>query len=327
MKVAVLGCGRIGVRRAVRLPDEHKVVVVGDAIEERARSLASSCPGAFHTKDWKEAANNSEADIAIVATTHESLAQVTLVCLESGKHVLVEKPAARRAAELEPVLAAAKRLGRKVRVGFNHRYHPAVRKAKHLADEGAVGELMFVRGRYGHGGRPGYEKEWRADPVAGGGGELLDQGIHLIDLSRWFLGEFSKINGQVQTYFWDMPVEDNAFLCLTNEKQQTAWLHASWTEWKNMFSLEIYGRGGKLQVDGLGGSYGVEQLTYHKMPPQMGPPETTVWQFPEEDSSWDKEFQEFVEDIELDREPSVNLMDAIQALKIVESIYDKEKSK
>src|SRR6185295_2401631 len=159
-------------------------------------------------------------------------------------------------------------------VGFNHRFHPALQKAREIVDTGALGPLMFIRGRYGHGGRTGYDREWRADPAISGGGELIDQGVHLIDLARWFLGEFPVVEGHAGTYFWDMAVDDNAFLSLRTKANQTAWLQASCTEWKNMFSFEIYGRDGKLQVDGLGGSYGVERLSYYKMLPKMGPPET-----------------------------------------------------
>ena len=99
-------------------------------------------------------------------------------------------------------------------IGFNHRYHRAFRKAREIFDSGALGEMMFVRGRYGHGGRPGYDKEWRAVPELSGGGELIDQGMHLIDLARWFLGDFEKVQGHIATYFWNMPVEDNGFLLL-----------------------------------------------------------------------------------------------------------------
>ena len=99
------------------------------------------------------------------------------------------KPAGRRAAELDPVIEAARRNGVLVRVGFNHRYHPALLQARRLIEEGELGELMFLRGRYGHGGRVGYDREWRADPELSGGGELIDQGVHLIDLARWFAGD------------------------------------------------------------------------------------------------------------------------------------------
>jgi predicted dehydrogenase len=180
---------------------------------------------------------------------------------------------------------------------------------------------MFLRGRYGHGGRIGYDKEWRADPGLSGGGELIDQGVHLIDLSRWFLGELATVQGFAHTYFWEMPVDDNAFLLLRTARDQAAFLHVSCTEWKNLFSFEIYGRSGKLHVEGLGGSYGVERLTHYAMRPEMGPPDTTIWEYPRGDQSWALEFAEFLEDIRLDRTPSAGVADARAALAIVEETY------
>jgi len=262
-----------------------------------------------------------DIDIVIVATPNNALAEITQTALVAGKHVLVEKPAARNVAELGMVIEAAARHNRLVRVGFNHRYHPALLKARELFEAGALGEMMFVRGRYGHGGRIGYEKEWRADPDISGGGELLDQGVHLIDLSRWFLGEFVQVSGFAHTYFWDMPVDDNGFMLLRTADQKTAFLHVSCTEWKNLFSLEIYGRNAKLHIEGLGGSYGVERLSFYKMLPQMGPPETTIWEYPMGDNSWALEFEDFLEDIRLARQPSAGLPAASAALAVVETIY------
>jgi predicted dehydrogenase len=208
-----------------------------------------------------------------------------------------------------------------VRVGFNHRYHRAFRKAREILDSGALGELMFVRGRYGHGGRLGYEKEWRAIPEVSGGGEAIDQGMHLIDLSRWFLGEFSRVQGYARTFFWKMPVEDNAFFLLQTVTGQVAFLHVSWTEWKNLFSFEIYGRQGKLEISGLGGSYGIEQLNHYQMQPGMGPPDTVIYQYPMADDSWERELEEFLEDILLNRRPNPGVEDAIAALGIVGKVY------
>jgi predicted dehydrogenase len=183
---------------------------------------------------------------------------------------------------------------------------------------------MFLRARYGHGGRHGYDKEWRAIPEISGGGELIDQGVHLIDLSRMFLGDFTDVQGHAATFFWKMPVDDNAFLMLRTARGQVAWLHASATEWKNTFSMEIYGRDGKLHIDGLGGSYGTERLTFYRMLPEMGPPETTAWEFPMADDSWSVEFAEFLQDIQRNRQPDPNLRDALAALQVVNTIY-KEK--
>ena len=154
-----------------------------------------------------------------------------------------------------------------------------------------------------------------------GGGELIDQGVHLIDLARWFLGEFPRVEGFAATYFWNMPVDDNAFLMLRTASSAVAFLHVSCTEWKNLFSLEIYGRDGKLAVDGLGGSYGVERLALYRMLPQMGPPDTTTWEFPQPDESWAAEFAEFIDDIRQDRSPAPGLDDAKATLAIVEHVY------
>jgi predicted dehydrogenase len=257
----------------------------------------------------------------VVSTINDALAPVTLAAVRAGKHVLVEKPAARSADELRPVAMAARAAGVTVRVGFNHRFHPALLKARELIDAGAVGPLMFVRGRYGHGGRVGYDREWRADPALAGGGELLDQGVHLIDLTRWFLGNVTDVAGVAGTFFWDMPVEDNGFVCTTHADGRIGWLHASCSEWKNLFCLEIYGRTGKLQIDGLGGSYGVERLAYYRMLPQMGPPETTIWEYPGEDTSWVAEFRDFERSTTGIGGVGATLADAIAALEVVGTVY------
>jgi predicted dehydrogenase len=320
MGVAIVGCGLIGRKRAAALAGA-KLVACSDLSADRARMLAGSAPGAAWEAEWRTAVRRGDVDIVIVATTNDALAEVSVASLAAGKHVLVEKPAARNVKELDTVIEAARRQDRRVRVGFNHRYHPALRKARELFEAGALGKLMFVRGRYGHGGRIGYEKEWRANPTRSGGGELIDQGVHLIDLARGFLGDFTEISGSAHTYYWKMPVDDNAFLLLKTPERQSAFLHVSCTEWKNLFSLEIYGRDGKLHVEGLGGSYGVERLTQYRMLPEMGPPETSAWEYPRGDDSWALEFAEFLEDIRLGREPSAGLADARAALAIVEKIY------
>lgn len=317
--VGIIGCGLIGQKRA-RALGEGRLIACADINEDRAKALAGNS-GAKVFGDWQGLLALPEVEIVVIATLHDSLAEITLAAIEAGKHVLVEKPAARNPAELEPVMAAAERRGVKVHVGFNHRYHRAFRKARELFEAGALGDLMFIRACYGHGGRIGYDKEWRAKPELSGGGELIDQGPHLIDLSRWFLGEFEEVQGFAHTYYWDMPVDDNGFMLLKTAKRQVAFLHASCTEWKNLFSMEIYGRDAKLEIYGLGGSYGVERLTYYKMLPEMGPPETTTWEFPMADDSWAVEIAEFYDDIRLNRVPSAGLKDAYEALKVVEKIY------
>ena len=318
--IGLIGCGLIGQKRANALPMADKLITCADVSMNRAEALAKAF-GAKAVTDWRAVVENPAVDVVIVATPHDTLAAITLGAVNAGKHVLVEKPAARFAWELEPVLAARDAKGVRVHVGFNHRYHRSLRKAKELVSSGALGELMFIRGRYGHGGRVGYEKEWRADPAISGGGELIDQGPHLIDLSRWFLGEFTEVQGWAETYFWKMPVDDNGFMLLKTKHNQTAFLHVSCTEWKNLFSFEIYGRDGKLDLNGLGGSYRVERITWYKMLPEMGPPETYSWEYPMSDNSWSVETKAFLDDVKAGRRDDCGLEDAIAALTVVETIY------
>lgn len=318
--VGIVGCGLIGQKRAKALGAGGRLVACADIDVSRAENLAYSTRAKVFV-DWRQLVWSPLVDVVIVATLHDSLAEITQTAAEAGKHVLVEKPAARTAAELVPVMAAAAKFGVKVHVGFNHRYHRSLRKAKEIVKTGALGELMFVRARYGHGARLGYEKEWRSNPALSGGGELIDQGPHLIDLSRWFLGDMTEVQGFAHTYFWDMQVDDNGFMLLKTANKQAAFLHASCTEWKNLFSMEIYGKLGKLDLSGLGGSYGLEKITWFKMLPEMGPPDTTSWEYPMGDDSWAVEIAEFFDDIRLNREPAAGLADASAALTIVETIY------
>jgi predicted dehydrogenase len=279
------------------------------------------------TQDFHDAVSDPAVGAVIVSTLNGTLAEISLAALRAGKHVLVEKPGALNAKQIEPLVAEAAARKLCVRIGYNHRFHPAFQKAREIFESGALGPLMFIRGRYGHGGRVGYDREWRADPKLSGGGELIDQGVHLIDLSRWFLGDFATVEGHTATFFWDMPVDDNAFLSLRTATGQTAWLHASCTEWKNLFSFEIYGRDAKLHIEGLGGSYGLERLHFYKMLPEMGPPETTVFEFPRGDDSWRIEMAEFIEDIRTGRTPKPGLADARAVLSIVDTVHQQPSSR
>ncbi len=337
MNAGIVGCGLIGQKRAKALAAAARIAghdagrttategaqlaACADLDPARAAHLAAQYPGCRAAASWAELLRMEEVQMVVVATAHDSLAEITTAALRAGKHVLVEKPAARTAVELEPVLQAQRDSGQQVRVGFNHRYHRAFRKAFEIVREGSLGPLMFVRARYGHGGRIGYDREWRAQRARSGGGELIDQGVHLIDLARCFLGDFPHVQGFAPTYFWDMDVEDNGFLLLRTAAQQAAFLHASCTEWKNLFSFEIYGKVGKLEISGLGGSYGVERLAWYRMLPEMGPPETTMWEFPMADDSWEYETAEFLQDIRSGRRPSAGLPDAAAALRVVAEIY------
>jgi predicted dehydrogenase len=316
---AIVGCGLIGSRRARTLP-KGTLKLVYDLDREKAGALAKSYD-ARAVGSPEEALADPEIDAIIVSTSNHALAPIALAAVQAGKHVLVEKPGAIASKELAEIESTAPVTGSLVRIGYNHRFHPAFLKTRELMGTETLGEIMFVRARYGHGGRIGYEREWRADPKLSGGGELIDQGVHLIDLAGMFLGQFTQIDGHTVTAFWNMPVDDNAFLSLRTAQGKTAWLHVSCTEWKNLFSFEIYFQYAKLQVEGLGGSYGIERLTYYKMLPEMGPPETIIYEFPRGDDSWAIELNEFVEDIRLQRTPSPGLAEGKRTLEIVEQIY------
>jgi len=318
MRIGIVGCGLIGQKRAVSAR-AHEIVAVADRDRGRAESLAART-GATASTDWR-AVIDAAPDIVVVAVTHDHLAEIAAAAAAAGRHVLIEKPGARNEAELQPVADAAAASGVKVKIGFNHRFHPAFLQARALIDEGVAGPLMYIRGRYGHGGRIGYEREWRMQHALSGGGELIDQGAHLIDLARWFLGDFPQVDGWVPTYYWPVEVDDNCFMALRTGQGQMAWLHATWTEWKNCFSFEICGRDAKLEINGLGGSYGTERLTLYKMLPELGPPETTSWEYPFPDRSWDLELAEFVNAIEEGRAPIGNIDDGLAMLRIVDRIY------
>lgn len=321
MNIGIIGCGAIGHKRAASLGD-NILIAVSDINIENARKLVGTNTNIKIFSNYQDLLKLPNIDIVIVSTTNNMLAPISLASIEAGKHILVEKPCACKPSDIEKLIEAQKKHpGVKVKVGYSLRSHSALIKAKELVDSNVIGDLMFIRARYGHGGRLGYEKEWRANPFLSGGGELIDQGVHLIDLSRYFLGNFTKINGSTHTYYWNMPVDDNAFIHLETSSGKTAWCHVSCTEWKNMFSFEIYGKLGKIDINGLGGSYGLETLILYRMLPQMGPPKTLIYEFLPNNIEWKTEINDLVSNIKNNTEPHANLQDALETLKIVEEIY------
>jgi predicted dehydrogenase len=318
---AIIGCGLIGNKRAGTIP-KGALKLACDLNAAKASALVAK-HGGQATANSSEVLLHPEVDIVFISSANAALAPLARCALENGKHVLVEKPGALNSKQLNEIECAIAGSESLIRIGYNHRFHPAFRKAYELVREADLGDLMFIRARYGHGGRIGYDREWRADPKLSGGGELIDQGVHLIDLAASFMGEFTTVDGHAATYFWDMPVDDNAFLTLRTATGQTAWLQVSCTEWKNLFSFEIYFKRAKLHIEGLGGSYGLERLYYYKMLPEMGPPETIIYEYPRLEESWALELEEFLEDIRLNRVPIPGLKEGKRTLEIVERIYQK----
>jgi predicted dehydrogenase len=319
LRVALTGCGVMGRRRAAALGEDRLVAcydVNAAAAEEVARETgATACASVDELLQTKP-------DAVLVATSHDALAELATRGVASGAHVLVEKPGARTTDELSAVSEAAASADRLLHVGFNHRFHPGVARAAEEALSGAHGEIMFARSRYGHGGRVGYEREWRAQPEVSGGGELMDQGIHLLDLSHLLLGPLPLHSALLRTSFWPISVEDNAVLVLGDPADTHGpWstLHVSWSEWKNDFAFEIYCRRAKLQVTGLWGSYGPQVLRVYRMRPELGPPDVEEFEYDDEDRSWTAEWEHFRSAV-LEGRPT-DLGSALYALGTVEEAY------
>jgi len=324
LRVAIVGCGLIGAKRAGALAPEDELLACYDVDEQATRSLSEQY-------DARACATLEELlqtgpEVVIVATVHDRLAGLAERALRASAHVLVEKPAGVSSAQLERLIECQRASGRLVKVGFNHRFHPGIARAAEEVHSGRHGELMHLRARYGHGGRVGYDREWRAIPARSGGGELVDQGMHLLDLTHWLAGPLPLHCALLRTHFWDTPVEDNAALILGQADSRTdpwAMLHVSWTEWKNLFSLEIYCRTAKIQVDGLVRSYGPQRLRIYLMGPELGPPEMQEISYPDEDRSWEREWASFTTAIDAGDERLINgdLSDARYAWEQIEAAY------
>jgi len=322
--IGIIGCGLIGLKRSKSLGLRGKLIACADKNINKAKKIAKNKKIKIFS-DWKKLIEINEIDIVIISTPHNQLTKILLYANKNKKHILVEKPASKNFKEINNLISKTKNTKNKIRVGFNHRYHPSIIKAQKIIKSGEIGKPMYIRSRYGHGGRLGYEKEWRANPSISGGGELLDQGSHLIDLSRLFLGEFNETKGFLNTYFYKISVEDNAFITLKTKSNKIAFLHVSWTEWKNMFSFEIFCKLGKIDINGLGGSYGREQLTLYKMKKKMGIPKQKKWKFNINDLSWTNEINEFYDDILYNRKTIPNLNDAYETHKIINKLYKSSK--
>lgn len=322
LSVGIVGCGLIGQKRAAALPVGDRVVGAYDVRPEAAAELVRVHGGM--ACDALEDVWALAPDIVVVATTHDRLSALACAALAAGAHVLVEKPAGLSARQVDVIAAAADAASRRVKVGFNHRFHPGIRQAVEAARSGEHGDILHVRGRYGHGGRIGYDREWRADVTRAGGGEIVDQGMHLLDLSHWLLGDQPLHSALVRTQFWDTAVDDNAVLVLGERASRTApWalLHVTWTEWKNLFSLEIYCRTAKLHVEGLVRSYGPQRLTVYRMRPELGPPDVDVFDWPDEDGSWASEWTHFTEAIRTGGPVLGGLEDARYAWRVIDEAY------
>lgn len=322
-RVGIVGCGLIGTRRAqevVRHP-RTRLSAVADVNAERRQQVAASfsCEAVEH---WKAVVDDRSIDAVVVSTPNGYTAEIAIAALSAGKHVLVEKPPGKNLAEARQLAEASRKARRILKVGFNHRYHPAIKRAHELCSVGTIGRMINIRARYGHGGRPGYEKEWRGNPELAGGGELTDQGVHIADLMHWFAGFPSEAYAILQTAVWPIqPLEDNAFGLFQFPNGVVGSFHTSWTQWKNLFSFEIFGDKGSLSIEGLGGSYGVERLVAAVRNPAGGVPTLKEEMFEGHDLSWQLEWDEFVRGV-TDGAPYLGTPeDGIASMTMIEALY------
>ncbi len=323
MKVGIVGAGLQGRRRAQALKavDGSELVIVADVRQDAAAALAADA-GCLATFQWQDVVARDDVEAVIVCTPPNLHAEIAIAAMRTGKDILCEKPLARNLDAGREMLRVARESGVRLKCGFNLRYHPAMRQVRRWYEDGNIGEIDWIRCRYGIGGRPGYDREWRAQTEISGGGQLMDQGIHLLDLCRWFLGDFAEVFGFLATRFWEIaPLEDNAFALLRTAGGQVASLHASWTQWKPLFSFEVFGHDGYVTVEGLGGAYGIERAILGRRN-FAAPLSEEVVEFRGEDRSWEEEWREFASAISERREPSASGTDGLAAIELAQGIYE-----
>lgn len=321
--ILIVGAGKIGTIRAniaKKLNPKSKIYIF-DTDLKKSKELANQING-ISLKTIAEGFKNKNISNVIVSVINKYAKKICIEAIKSNKNVLCEKPMGRNASEAREIALAAKKHKKVFKCGFNHRYHPAILEAHKLCKEGKIGKLLYIRGAYGHGGRNGYEKEWRAFKDLSGGGELLDQGCHLIDLSLWFFNfeAIKSCSGVTKTMFYPMEVDDNAFCTFETKSGKVAQLHATWTQWKNLFRFEIYGEKGAIEVNGLGKSYGIETLRLYKRIKAGSPPVITEKEFKGEDLSWESEWKDF-----LSKKPMSNEKESLEVMKVISELYRKSK--
>lgn len=327
LRVGIAGYGKIGQLRAKAVEQiENAAVVAIYDIES-----PENCEDSIKICSSYDELLEQNLDVVFVCAFNNVLADFTVKAFEKGAHVFCEKPPARNTQELAGVIKAEKIHGKILKYGFNHRYHYSVMEAKKIIDSGEMGKLLWMRGAYGKAGSIDYDKNWRNFRKLSGGGILIDQGIHMLDLMMYFSkSTFTKINSFVTTAFWDIEAEDNAFVIMQNDAKVTAMMHSSATQWRHKFLLEMCFEEGYINLDGiLSGtrSYAPEKLVvglreFEDITHAMGKPkETTTWF--EYDNSWIYEVEEFFDAI-VNNKPVQNgtSQDAYDALKLVEDIYD-----
>jgi predicted dehydrogenase len=326
LKIGIAGYGIVGKRRrmCIERNPHTKLVAVCDRSFEGNGVLSD---GVHYYTDYRNLLQE-KLDVLIVCLTNEIAAEVTIAGIEAGVHVFCEKPPGRNVEDIEKViLSEAKQLGCKLMYGFNHRYHDSVKDALKLIRSGELGRIINMRGVYGKSKLITFNQpDWRTRREIAGGGVLLDQGIHMVDLMRLFAGEFSEVYSFVSNSHWGYDVEDNAYALMRTDEGVVGMLNSSATQWRHRFNLDINMERGSLILGGLLSgtkSYGAETLTVAMVDHENdnGDPKEQLTRY-NHDPSWEEEINRFVECIRND-EPiqSGSSLDALNTMKLVYKIY------
>jgi len=311
---AVIGCGRMGMRRIGLIRNQSQVELrcIEDCNDEIARKVSEEVSCEYSTR-WQEVVNRSDIDCVVVSVPNKFHRDIVVEALEAGKHVFCEKPLARNPREAAEMVEAAQKSGRFLKVGSNLRYFPSVLKARELLNSNQIGEVLFARGWIGHSGWQ--IGTWYSDAEMIGGGTLLDNGCHLLDLYRWFLGEVESCVGFASALFWPVgPLEDNAMAIFRFTGGKTAFLQSSWTEWAGYMYLEIYGTQGFLRIDNRGQSC---ITTLGKRDGQ-----NIVFDFSQEPPvSYALEFADYVDAINTNRQPLPSGFDGLRVVQMAHGVY------
>jgi predicted dehydrogenase len=335
MQVGIAGYGIVGKRRHhyIKQRDDMEVVSVCDRVLKDGTKNEEGIP-CYH--DYKSMLKQEKLDVLLVCLTNDIAPEVTIAGLEAGLHVFCEKPPGRNVADIENVREVeAKHENLKLMYGFNHRYHDSVQEALNIIKSGELGKIINLRGVYGKSKLITFNQDdWRTKREIAGGGVLLDQGIHMVDLMRLFAGEFEQVHSFVSNNFWSYGVEDNAYAIMKTSSGIVGMLHSSATQWRHRFSLEINLEKGSINLGGIlsgSKSYGAETMTIVWAEPDSdnGDPREQTVRY-NKDPSWATELNVFAEavksDIKIDHGGSY---DALKTMELVYNIYksDKEWSK
>jgi len=326
LKAAIIGYGYMGEIRK-RVIENHELLdLVGICETDLNRCKKTKGVPTFSSFDDLL---ETEPDIVFVCTPNSFSPELCVKSMDLGKHVFCEKPPGKDVDDIKQIIEAENE-NVKLMFGFNHRFHPGIIKAKVIIDSGRLGKIISMRGIYGKSGGINYDKSWRNSKAISGGGILLDQGIHMLDLFRYFCGDFQNVKCFATNAYWDFDLEDNAMVILSNDKGQNAMLHSSATQWKHTFHFTVILENGYLIVEGLlskTGSYGREKLTvarrqFEDEAAALGNPSEEITYF-DCDLSWELEVEEFVKCIIQNRSVDVsNSKDALKVMEIIAKAYD-----